>query len=182
MDRALLPFTFPLAGIRLGITTYNLTVEDDFFSCFPDSPIQAGTLDLELDLDKRQDMIVATFRFEGRVASTCDRCLADIGLPIDGEQELIIKYGETFKEEDEVIWLSQDMREFNLARFAYEFFVLGIPVIKRYDCEYDEPRPCDMDMLAVLDKHRPGQDEEQEESEDDTDNPFRNLLDELNKN
>ncbi|MBK7342343.1 MAG: DUF177 domain-containing protein [Saprospiraceae bacterium] len=181
MERALLPFTFPLAGIRMGITTYNLRVEDDFFQCFPDAPVQAGSIDLELDLDKRPDMIVATFRFEGRVATTCDRCLADIGLPIDGEQDLIIKYGETFKEEDEVIWLSQDMREFNLARFAYEFIVLGIPVVRTYDCEDDDPRPCDMEMLATLDKHRKGPDSEEEE-EEETDNPFRNILDELNKN
>lgn len=180
MERPLLPFTIPLAGLKLGITTISLRVEDDFFQCFPDSPVQKGGLDLELDLDKRQDMIVATFRFEGRVATTCDRCLADIGLPIEGEQELIIKYGETFKEEDEVIWLSQDMREFNLARFAYEFFILAIPVVRIYECEDDDPRPCDMEMLAALEKHQKGPESETEDEE--TDNPFRNLLDELNKN
>ena len=169
----LVEFSIPLSGIKNGRHEYKFQVGSEFFSHFKDSPVKNGDLEVLVELDKRIDMLVVDFEIDGRVSTECDRCLASIGLPISGNYQLLVKFDESEKSEDvDFITISPDTQSFDLAPFAYEFIVLSIPMIKVYDCEDDDPRPCDDDMLDKLD--------EAEDLGDDTP-PENPIWDELRK-
>ncbi len=148
---ALNSFIIPLKGLKDGIHEFDFEVADWFFEEFPESPIKKGTFDVKLFFDKRPDMLVLTFDFKGRVHTDCDRCLAAIKLPVQGNQQLLFKYAGQEGEEGEVIYITRHTSLLNVARFLYEYICLALPLIKAYNCEEDPEQHCNEEMLNILD-------------------------------
>lgn len=167
---ALVPYTLPVKGLGVGIHRFDFKIDRLFFEHFESSPIREADVDLLLEFDKRIDMYVLDFKLSGTVRTDCDRCLAPIDLPIHDEQQLVVKFShDPGDEEAEIVYVSPDIEQFNIAQYIYEYVVLSMPIIKVYDCENDEPIPCDEEMLDRL---------EAKEEEDATPNP---IWDELRK-
>lgn len=147
-------YSIPIQGLKIGIHRYEYTLDASFFKLFEDSPVTEGEVHFEVDLDKRPDMLILDFWLEGYVHAECDRCTAQIQLPIEDDRQLIVKYGETEGEEDdEVVFISRDASEFNLAKYLYEFLILALPMTNVYDCENDEEPPCNVEILKFLEKN-----------------------------
>jgi uncharacterized metal-binding protein YceD (DUF177 family) len=129
---------------------FDFQIDERFFKHFEQSPIQQGNFDLKLFLDKRPDLLVLTFDFKGSFSTSCDRCLEDINLPIKESQQLLVKFAEEPNEDAEVIFITKGTQQLSIAKFAYEFICLAIPMIKTYDCESEENPPCNQDILDQL--------------------------------
>lgn len=164
----LVSFSLPIQGLRDGVHEFHFDIDREFFQSFEGAPISEGKLELTLTLEKRPSIMVLEFDFSGVVQTECDRCLAGINLPIEGIQRLVIKYSEEEQMEDaEVIYIHPEAQELQVARFAYEYIILAIPMIRVYDCEDEHPRPCNMEMLSLLEDQGVSESEEE-----DTDNPI----------
>ena len=149
--KGLTEYTLPIQGLKNGLHTYKFKVNKAFFTHFENSPIENGLFDLTVILDKRDSILELDFDFEGHIATDCDRCTNAIQLPFGGYQKLIIKrIDEDVDEDVDIIFLSPDVFEFNIAKYVYEFICLSMPFNKVYDCENDNPRPCNMDILTRL--------------------------------
>ena len=166
-------FTIPLEGLKDGMHQFDFQIDKEFFKHFEQSPIQEGNFDLKLFFDKRPDLLVFTFDFKGSFSTNCDRCLEDIDLPMKNSQQLIVKYAETPSEEAEVVYIERGTQQLNVAKYAYEFICLSIPMIKVYDCEADENPPCNQTILDQLYK--------EEVEEEETKNPVWDALKDLKK-
>lgn len=167
---ALISYTLPVKGLGIGIHRFDFKIDQLFFEHFESSPIREADIDLHLDFDKRIDMYVLDFQISGTVRTECDRCLAPIHLPISGEYQLIVKFShDPGDEEAEIVYVSPEIEQLNIAQYIYEYIVLSLPMIKVYNCVEDDPVPCDEEMLDRL---------EAEEEEDATPNP---IWDELRK-
>lgn len=164
----LLPFTIPVRGLRTGITEYDFAIDDQFFAAFEASPIQQGNVQLHLTFDKSPRMWVLDFAFSGTVRTECDRCLAEIDLPIEDRQQLIVKLSEEPDpdEDADVVFVDPDTPRFNVAQYIYEFIVLSMPLIKTYDCRSEAEPPCDEDMLVRLEEQASATESGAAESED----------------
>ncbi|MBK9254406.1 MAG: DUF177 domain-containing protein [Saprospiraceae bacterium] len=143
-------FSLPLSGLKDGVHRYTFTVDKLFFDEFEQSLIENGDLELILDVDKRSHHTILTFDIKGTVAAICDRCLVDIMLPVSTIQVLHLKVGDIEKEDDEVIFISESVVNFNIAQYLYEFICLCVPIIKVYDCANDKSAKCDMEVLKRL--------------------------------
>ena len=174
----LIAYSIPVQGLQDGTHRFEYQVDRSFFENFEDSPIEDGQIQLELEFDKRPDLYVLWFRFEGTIRTECDRCLAEIDLPISGEQRLLVKLRDTDTASDdpEIIFISPEAQKLNVAPYAYEFICLALPLIKVYDCEEDENRKCDEDMLAKLEANSGFEIAEEEPQE----NPIWEELKKLN--
>lgn len=177
---ALKQYTLPIQGLKNGIHQYKFDVDADFFSHFEDSPIQNGRFDLAVELDKRDSFFELNFDFEGFAATECDRCTANIQLPFGGSEKLVVKRTQEEIEEDtDIVFLSPDAHEFNISQYVYEFICLSMPFNKTYDCDSDNPKPCDMDILKRLGfLDTPSVSEEK----NDKKNPFDGLQNIFNQN
>ena len=148
---ALLPYSIPIRGLNNGVYEYDFVVDSTFFEAFEQSPIEKGKVDVHMVLDKRPDGYSLQFSFEGTIASICDRCLASINLPVNGENVLLVKVVHEEKSDDpEVLYITPETQKINVAPYIYEFICLNIPIVKKYDCENDDPRPCDDKTLQYL--------------------------------
>ncbi len=100
--------------------------------------------------------------------------MANIQLPINDQQQLIVKYSLEEKEEAEVIYLYHETSELNVARFIYEYICLAMPMIKVYDCENEDPSICNEEVFKYLDQ--------EPEKEEKPNNPIWDQLNELKDN
>jgi uncharacterized protein len=148
---ALKQYTLPIQGLKNGIHRYKFDVDAAFFTHFEGSPIENGRFDLTVELDKRDSFFELNFDFEGFASTECDRCTAPIQLPFGGAQKLIVKRTQEDIDEDiDIVYLSPDAHEFNIAQYVYEFICLSMPFNKTYDCDSDNPKPCDTNILKLL--------------------------------
>ncbi|MBK8042209.1 MAG: DUF177 domain-containing protein [Haliscomenobacter sp.] len=177
----LVPYSLPIQGLKIGIHEYEFHIDREFFEHFENSPVTEGDIDLTLILDKRPAMLLLEFDFEGTIRTECDRCLAEIDLPVDGVEQLVVKYSEeTEQEEADVIFIHPESEHLNVAQFIYEYIVLAIPIIKVYDCWEENPPVCNQEMLKLLDaQEQPNEEEEGKEGED---NPLWKELKKFNRN
>lgn len=167
-------FSLPIQGIKNGTHHYRFSIDKKFLSHFEGSPVEEGVIDFDVELDKRSDMMLFDFVVSGYVGSVCDRCTANIHLPLNDERHLIVKYGEAEGEtEDEVVFISREASEFNLAKYLYEFMVLALPITNTYDCENDPKPPCNFEVLKFLKDENDGE---------DSNNPIRDALKGLSEN
>ena len=146
-------FSLPIQGLKSGTHKYAYVIERDFFLNFADSPINDGKFDVELNLERRPDMFLLHFDINGYIETVCDRCVTDIKLPVQGAENLVVKFGEIEKgsiEDDEVIFIPHNTPDFNVATLIYEIIVMSLPLTNTYNCENDVPRPCDMETLKRL--------------------------------
>lgn len=169
---ALRHFSIPLAGLKNEIHEFNFQIESDFFKNFEESPIEDGNFEVKLTLDKRSDMLILVFDFKGSFKTECDRCLADINLPMEGKVDLIVKYADQAGEDAEVIYITRDTFEFNVAKYIYEFIILKMPLTNVYDCESEQENVCDLEMLKYL---------EQKDAKDQSETPKNSPWEELKK-
>lgn len=146
-----LPYSIPVQGLKIGIHRFKYTLDSAFFRHFEDSPIAEGCIEADLQLDKRSDMLLLDFQLKGYINAECDRCTAPIRLPVEDERQLVVKYGDDEgEEEDEVVFISREAPEFNMAPYLYEFAVLAMPITNTYDCASDLNPPCNFDVLKYL--------------------------------
>ncbi len=171
---ALKEFSIPLKGLRIGLHDYKFQIDGSFFDHFENSPIKQGKLMLHLSIDKRSSMYILNFDFEGGVNTNCDRCLAKILLPLSGSQRLLVKFSEdgSNEEDDDVIFISKDTAHLDVSQYAFEYICLAMPLNKVYDCEYDDPMPCNETIVNYLIDH-------EEEIQDNKDNPLWDALKKL---
>ena len=92
--KRLVEFTLPIKGLKNGVHEYEFHIERTFFSEFEASPITEGGVDVHMVLDRHSDMLVFEFEIEGTVRAECDRCLAEIDLPIESFPQLLVKFSE----------------------------------------------------------------------------------------
>ena len=143
-------YSLPIQGLKDGVHSFEYQLDHTFFSQFEGSPIEAANIEARLELDKRPDLLVFDFDLEGRVSAECDRCTTNIQLPIQTQQQLMVKFGEPEDDDDEIVFIPRESPDFNVAKYLYEYSVLAMPMINTYDCEDDPEPPCNREVLAYL--------------------------------
>lgn len=180
MGDALRQFTLPIKGLKTGLHTFNFNIDSTFFTHFENSPITEGQFEVRVEMDKRERFFELTFDFDGTLRTDCDRCSATIDLPFGDTHYLMVKYStEEYDEDSEVVFISPETTEFNVAQYIYECICLSEPLYKIYDCENDDPRPCDEIVLEKLRQmeadYKASEAAKQEAEEAAKQNPFNDL-------
>jgi uncharacterized metal-binding protein YceD (DUF177 family) len=147
-------YSIPVQGLKIGVHHFNYVLDQEFFRHFEDTPIGVSQVKVEMVLDKRSDMLLLDFSIEGWVQAVCDRCTAQIQLPVEVQTQLIIKFGDAEGEtEDEVVFIPRETSHINVAKYLYEFSVLAMPITNTYDCENDPNPPCNREVLQYLEQN-----------------------------
>ena len=147
---SLVAYSIPFGGLKDGMHQFDYQIDNDFFSHFADTPITEGAFKIDLDFDKKPDVIAVQIKFNGTVGTACDRCLEQMKMPVTGEEQLLIKFSDDFKEEAEVVYLPVGTHVWNAAQYIYEFICLALPITKTHDLTADST--CDTTMLSYLEK------------------------------
>ncbi len=158
-------YSIHFKGLKVGKHTFNFEVDSKFFDEFEEGEIKQGKLQVDVMLNKQSQMLDMTFSIDGLVEVVCDRCLEYFDIPISYKGSLYVKFGEEKADEgEEIIILTNDDSEINVAQYIYESICLSLP-IQRYHGMKGTKTKCNKEMLKKL-KSLLLNDSKKEETED----------------
>lgn len=145
-------YSIPFTGLKLGKHQFEYTVTDAFFNEFEYSLVKKANLNCKVELEKQETMIILNFQITGTIDANCDRCLVQYPQYVDIHEQQVVKFGEeAVGEDEEIIILTKNDHEINIARLIYEYINVALPYITVCIDEGNTPY-CDKEMLDSLNK------------------------------
>lgn len=139
------------SGLGLGLHNYQYKISNDFFAEFDNTEIGQASINVDLSLDKQERMLVLDFEIKGSINVMCDRCLDNFDFPIDGNERLIVKFGEAFEEENEdVIVLHEHEHQIDLSSYLYDFIILMLPIRMVHQEDENGNSDCNPEIIKKL--------------------------------
>jgi uncharacterized protein len=176
--KSLQQYSIPYTGLKLGVHEFEFEVNEEFFSAFEYSLVKYGKLKVKLGLDKQETMMLLNFHIEGEMMLDCDVCLANYPYQVRITERQIAKFtANTDLEEDteEIIVLTKNENEINVAPLIYEYITLAVPYINRCADE-GNTEWCDQEMIQKL-----GQLSGDAQAENDSEDPRWEALKNIKK-
>lgn len=126
--KTLKDYTIQFVGLTQGTHIFEFDVNNKFFEELDCHDFIDAAFAVELEFIKQSTMMLLNFSFRGKIVVPCDRCADDVELQIKGTEKLIVKFGDTsLNGTDDILILSENEHEINVAHYIYEFIELNIP-------------------------------------------------------
>lgn len=150
--KSLKEYSIPFTGLKLGKHQFEYTVNDAFFNEFEYSLVKKANLVCQVELERQETMLILNFHISGTIDTNCDRCLAQYPQQVDIHEQQVAKFSEEeLGEDEEIIVLTKNDHEINIAGLIYEYTNVALPFITVCDNEGETPY-CDKEMLENLNK------------------------------
>jgi len=128
-------FVVPFAGIKLGVHHYNFEVTQTFFEELTHLQLEKGGVKIQLELEKKETMMLAFFSAIGDVQQACCRCNDLVKVNVDTELSIVYKLGIE-ESEDENLDVYQPI---------YEMLVMALSSNPTH-----EDGTCNQEMIKIL--------------------------------
>jgi uncharacterized protein len=150
--KSLKDFSIPFTGLKLGKHQFEYAVTDAFFDQFEYSLVKKATLQCKVELERQETMLILNFDISGTIEANCDKCLAQYPQQVDIHEQQVAKFSEEpLGEDEEIIVLTKNDHEINIAGLIYEYINVAMPFITVCGNEGNTPY-CDKEMLESLNK------------------------------
>jgi uncharacterized protein len=159
--KSLKTYSIPFTGLKLGKHIFDYVITNAFFDEFEYSLVKKGDLQCRVEMEKQETMLILNFHINGNISMACDKCLAEYPQPVDIHEQQIAKFSEEgIDESEEIITLTKNEHEINVAGLIYEYVNVAAPFIAVCSDEGNTPY-CDKEMIARLNQlsDNSGQDE-----------------------
>ena len=154
-------YSIAFKGLSQGKYIFEYEIDDKFFSEFGGGVVDKGNVNVRITLEKQSSLMILWFDVEGTVNVQCDRCLEMYNQRIKGLERIFVKFGEKeFVEGDDVIWISTNDYQLNVAQLIYEFIGLAIPIKRVHPDDENGNTTCNPEMIEKLEKYVVREDEE----------------------
>jgi uncharacterized protein len=140
-------FKIPFVGLKLGKYEFEFEVNNSFFETLTYSLIERGSLKVWLDLEKKETMLLASFYVDGIVEMVCSRCNELMDAEVEGELEIIYKFGHESYDDENLIVISPDSFEIDVRQPIYELITISLPLRPIH-----EEGKCDEEMVKLIEK------------------------------
>lgn len=134
------------SGIKPGVYTYEMLLDDTFFESFENEEILGGKVHFDVKMERNERVTMLTFSFEGEVRTICDRCLKEMTVSVSGEERLNVRFSDSETTDDEqVVILPEETHELDLTPWLYEYVAVRLPL------QHTHPDgECDPEMVKYL--------------------------------
>jgi len=121
-------FLIPFVGLKLGKHHFEYRVDNMFFRDFGYYQFEDISVIVDLTLDKRPTLLELMFRHNGKVNLPCDLTGEYFDLPINGNLNLVVQFGQEYNDEnEELLILPHGEYQLNVAQYIYEMIILSVP-------------------------------------------------------
>jgi uncharacterized protein len=178
--RYLKKYEIAFKGLKEGKHQYEFDIDDKFFDEFENSEVKKGSVKAEVILNKQSTLMSLQMTVKGDVELLCDRCLENYIQEVENKSDMYIKFGSEAEEmSDEVIVITSDQNQLNVAQYLYELVILGLPIKHVHPDDEDGNTTCDPEMIEKLNEYLVDdiKSEEEEEPVDERWSELKKLLD-----
>ena len=168
------------SGLKTGRHTFSFKISQEFFDLFDfNQDFQNPEVEINLELEKHTTFLDLNFHAEGEVNVDCDVTDENYRQPIEGDMELVVKFGHEFDDSDDQVWtIPEGEPDINVAQLIYELILLSIPK-KRVNPNLDSEQA--QQALDLLEKYAPKKKKIDKKSDDKSIDPRWDSLKELFK-
>lgn len=147
-------YNIAFKGLSQGKHVFDYEIDGRFFAEFEGGIVDDGKVNVCLTIEKQSSLMILWFDLSGTVRVQCDRCLEMFDQPIKSKERIFVKFGEKeFSDGDDVIWVSVNDYQLNVAQLIYEYIGLAIPIKKIHPDDENGNSTCDPDMIEKLSKY-----------------------------
>lgn len=147
-------YKIPFSGLNEGVHHFEFRLDGAFFEEFGNEELSDAAFKIDMNMTKESTFMELDFSYTGAFKTVCDRCVAGLTIPMNGERTIIAKVHEPTEDED-ILALGPQENELDLARTFYESIVVDLPLKRAHD-EAD----CDPEVLKKLDRYSLNESEE----------------------
>ncbi|MBP9185461.1 MAG: DUF177 domain-containing protein [Bacteroidia bacterium] len=134
--------------LAIGSNFFEFVLDNAFFASVEGGEFSNANAVVKLALIKSENMYDLQFNLTGVVGTTCDNCLNEISIPLKNEFHLLMKISENEDYgDDEIIYITKKILEYDLTQYLYESFVLSIPT--RKVCEMTNKK-CNQELATKI--------------------------------
>lgn len=141
-------YKIDLKGMKENVYSCEYELDNHFFDIIDAPEVRKGKVHVTLSIKKTGGIYELTFKTNGVVQITCDRCLDDMDQPISTTDVLRVKLGSGYSDEGDVVVVPEDEGDINVAWFMYEFIALSIPMKHVH-----APGKCNKAMVGKLNQY-----------------------------
>ena len=123
-------FNIPFVGLKEGKHNFKYTIDKKFFEHFEFTEFINPSLKCDLVLNKKLTFLEINFKVDGKVTIPCDVSTELFEHKIKNENNLIVKFGSSDYESDDILVISEGSYQINVAQHIYETIVLSLPLKK----------------------------------------------------
>ena len=160
--KSLKQFIIPFIALKQGSYAFNFEVDDTFFEGLDYSIIHKGEVKVSLILDKKETMLIGHYTIDGVVSTNCDRCTDPVELSVEGEYQLIYKYGTEPSDDETRVIIHPDSYELDVASDIYELITVSLPARSIH-----EEGECNEEMMNTMSEYLLSPEEEEEDFDDE---------------
>ena len=159
--------------------SFQYHIGKSFFEHFENSPLEQADLNVEVTLEKQDNLITALYDIQGTVELECDRSLEKFDHPVAIQERIIYQYGEEEQElDDDIVIITNNTQSINVAQYLYEFVNLAVPMRKLHPKYAEEENPLvdgEIIFSSAADQQAEAREEEKDEPVDPRWNALKNL-------
>ena len=142
-------FEIDFKGLCADDTTVAYHLDNSYFEALEGAEVSKGDVSVAMNIHRTTDRYFdLAFHISGHITLPCDRCLEDMQLPVDTDARLVVKLGDEYSEDDDLVTVPESESSLNVAWFIYEFIALAIPIKHVH-----APGKCNRAMIEMLDEH-----------------------------
>ena len=124
-------FLIPFIGLKLGKHQFEYQISKTFFDLFDYDEFENANIKVNVTLEKKNTMLDVALKYSGTIHVPCDVTNEDFDLPVKGNLNLIVRFGEEFNNDnEELLILPIGEHQLDLSQYVYEMIVLSIPLKK----------------------------------------------------
>jgi uncharacterized metal-binding protein YceD (DUF177 family) len=144
-------YQIAFSGLKPGTHVFDFKIGKSFFEQVEDEEIRDGQVGVTVTMVKEERMMDLHFTIHGTVMVSCDRCNELMEIEVNGNERLIVKYGEGYYEETEDIQIiPETAHQFDVGPFIYEYIHLLVPIRRVHQEDSKGNSQCDPDILRKL--------------------------------
>ena len=141
-------FKIPFTGLKAGKHEFQMDVDQEFFTNFPESEIEdaVGVVDVVLEYSETNMVLHLDMNLTWK--APCGRCLEELTYDLNREERIAVQYGEETIIGDDLWTLGKNEIELDLSSTILEMSHLARPTHQVHENESD----CAPDMIAFINK------------------------------
>lgn len=136
------------SGLNEGLHDFHFKVGNEFFEQIDYSDIKGAELKVDVQMEKRINMLILNFDIIGTVNVMCDKCTNDFDMSVENAEEIIYKFGEGESDDEKIVIIPENEIELDVSQAIYELTVIAVPS-KRVHPKGE----CNQEMLKAMDDY-----------------------------
>jgi uncharacterized metal-binding protein YceD (DUF177 family) len=122
-------FDIAFAGLKEGLHQFEYKIDNSFFEIFEYDEFNRATIEVGLSFLRKATLFELDFTVKGDLELACDLTNEWFDQPVSGSLQLVVKFGDTFRDEgDDILVIPHNENKINVAQYIYETIILGVPL------------------------------------------------------